>query len=219
MNQNLSLINDTRNISLVIPNKQKKSLITFAKINKYFLIPFLTPVFCMLTNYFLNKIREMKLVRNEEFVFSFYIMLSYIGAGCFYFISKFRQKIEEQKENIIYREVNPSSIQYIYNESMKKNLLKEWILIIVISFLSVIFVFFSVFSSKPKYHIFQERLYFILFIPLFSKLILKENFFRHHYLSLLIALAGFILLFIHGCLKINENDIDPNIINFLGAVV
>ena len=218
MNQNLSLINDTRNSSLVIPEKQKKSLITFAKINKYFLIPFLTPVFCMLANYFLNKIREIKLVRNEEFILSSYIMLSYIAAGCFYFISKFRQKVEEQKENIIYREANPSSIQYIYNEGMKTNLLKEWILIIFVAFLSVLFEIFSVFSAKPRYHIFQERLYFILFIPLFSKLILKENLFRHHYLSLLIAISGFILLFIPVCLKINVEDIVPNVINFLGAV-
>ena len=117
----------------------------------------------MLANYFLNKVREIKLVRNEEFILSSYIMLSYIAAGCFYFISKFRQKVEEQKENIIYREANPSSIKYIYNEGMKTNLLKEWILIIFVAFLSVLFEIFSVFSAKPRYHIFQERLYFILF--------------------------------------------------------
>ena len=101
---------------------------------------------------------------------------------------------------------------------MKTNLLKEWILIIFVAFLSVLFEIFSVFSAKPRYHIFQERLYFILFIPLFSKLILKENLFRHHYLSLLIAISGFILLFIPVCLKINVEDIVPNVINFLGAV-
>ena len=49
-------------------------------------------------------------------------------------------------------------------------------------------------------------------------LILKENLFRHHYLSLLIAISGFILLFIPVCLKINVEDIVPNVINFLGAV-
>ena len=150
-------------------------------------------------------------------IFSAYVLLSYVGAGCFYFISKFREKVEGTKEKIVYRETSISSIRYIYNEGIQKNLLKEWILIIVLAFLIVLFELFSLWTKKKN--LFQERAYFLLFIPLFSKLILKENFFRHHYLSLLIALTGFILLFIPVCLKINENDIDPNIINFLGAVV
>ena len=38
----------------------KKPLIIFAKLNKYFLFPFLSPIFCMLANYFLDKIKQSK---------------------------------------------------------------------------------------------------------------------------------------------------------------
>ena len=196
MEQNLFIINESRRNSS-INSENKKSLITFAKLNKYYLIPFLAPVFCMLGNFFIYRIRGIKVVKHEEFILTSYIILSYVGAGSFYFISKFRQKIEEAKENIIYRERRRSMIRFLYNKVFKKSPLKEWILIIVLAFLISIFELFSVFAKKPKNNLFEERLYFILFIPLFSKFILKENIFRHHYFSLLITLAGFILLVIN----------------------
>ena len=216
MEQTISLINESRKESFVDPNKQKKPLITFAKINKYFLIPFLAPVFCMFANYFLLKIREIKVVRHEELIFSAYVLLSYVGAGCFYFISKFREKVEGAKEKNEERKMSMSSIRYIYNEGIQKNLLKEWILIIVLAFLIVLFELFSLWAKKKN--LFQERAYFLLFISLFSKLILKENLFRHHYFSLLIAISGIILLIIPVCLKIDVPDIVPNVLKFTGSV-
>ena len=92
--------NESSQDSLINSNKSKKPLISFAKINKYFIIPFIAPVFCMLANYFLQKIRDTKVIKHEEFFTPLYIMLSYIGAGCFYFISKFRQKVEEKKKKL-----------------------------------------------------------------------------------------------------------------------
>ena len=130
MEQNISLINESRKESFIAPNKGKKPLITFAKLNKYFLIPFLAPVFCMLANYFLNKIGETRVVKHEEFIITSYIMITYMGVGCFYFIAKFRQKVEGAKEKIIYKEITLYFIKYIYNNGVKINLLKEWILII-----------------------------------------------------------------------------------------
>jgi len=216
--QNISIINESKSDSFINKKKHKKSLISFAKLNKYFLIPFLAPVFCMLANFFLLKIIETKFVKHEDFIFTLYILLSYVTAGCFYFISKFRQKVEGQKEKIIYREMALTSIELLYNEKFNKSILKKWILILVIAFLISLSEYISVFVSKPSYNIFQARFYFILFIPLFSKFILKENIFRHHYLSLLIALVGFILLIIPVCLKINSNDIIPNVLNFIMGV-
>ena len=219
MEQNESTFNESSQNSLINSYNSKKPLISFAKINKYFIIPFIAPVFCMLANFFIQKIRETKVIRHEEFVITSYIMLSYIGTGCFYFVSKFRQKVEGQKENIIYRRENQSTtIQYIYNEGIKINVLKELILIIFIAFLLCLFELFSVFNSLKNYNIFEERLYFYLFTPLFCKFILKDNLFRHHYFSLFIALLGIILLIIPICLKIQVIDIVPNVLNFIGAV-
>ena len=218
MESNISLINESRRESSITSDKQKKPLITCAKLNKYFLIPFIAPVFNMFSNYFIFKVGEQKVVKHEEFIITSIIMITYIVAGCLYFISKLRQKVEGAKEKIIYNEPNSSPIKYIYNEGIKTNVLKELILIIFIAFLISLTELLSSFSNKPKYNLFPERLYFILFIPLFSKFILKENIFRHHYFSLLIALAGFVLLFVPVCFKIVVDDILPNVLKFINVV-
>ena len=217
MEQNSDIINESKRDTLMT-DKQKKPFISFAKINKYFLIPFITPVFCMFANYFLYKIKATKVVKNEEFIFTCYVLLSYIGVGCFYFISKFRQKVEGEKENFLYRESTISSIKFIYNEGIKKNKLKVSILIIFLAFLLSLAELFSIYIHKNKVHLLQERLYYLLFIPLFCKFILKDNIFKHHYFSLLIAMVGFSLLFIPICLKIDVDDIVPNVLNFVGSV-
>ena len=217
MEQNSDIINESKRDTLMT-DKKKKPFISFAKINKYFLIPFITPVFCMFANYFLYKIKATKVVKNEEFIFTCYVLLSYIGVGCFYFISKFRQKVEVEKENFLYRESTISSIKFIYNEGIKKNKLKVSILIIFLAFLLSLAELFSIYIHKNKVHLLQERLYYLLFIPLFCKFILKDNIFKHHYFSLLIAMVGFSLLFIPICLKIDVDDIVPNVLNFVGSV-
>ena len=78
--------------------------------------------------------------------------------------------------------------------------------------------YFFVTKLLKKVHLLQERLYYLLFIPLFCKFILKDNIFKHHYFSLLIAMVGFSLLFIPICLKIDVDDIVPNVLNFVGSV-
>ena len=200
----------------IIKNKRpKQQIITFAKINKYFLIPFLCPIFCMLANYLLIYIDESHVIKKAEFVIPFYVMFSYIGAGAIYFISYFKQKVESGKEHIIYRESN--SIRYIYNDSNKKIFaLKEYILIIFLGFLSSLFELLSVFCSQKN--VFEERLYFLLFIPLFSKLILKDNIFRHQYFSLLIAIIGIIMLCIPVGIAFTKDDIVANILTFINGV-
>ena len=39
-------------------------------------------------------------------------------------------------------------------------------------------------------NVFEDVLYYLFFIPLFSKIILKENIHKHHYFSFLISLIG-----------------------------
>ena len=204
--------------SLTKDEKPHQSLITFAKLNKYFLIPFLCPVFCMLANYLLGLIINTNAVKAPHFIFPVYIMFSYIAAGSLYFISYFNQKVEDGKENIIYRERAASSIRYIYNDVNKKNLLKEYILIIFLGFLVVIFELFSIFILDEMKYVFEERLYFLFFIPLFSKLILKEDILKHQYFSLIIAIIGISLVIIPVALIVGNNNILANILNLAGAI-
>ena len=215
-NSNSYSFTETKQDSLMKEDKSKKSLITFAKINKYFLIPFLTPVFCMLANYFLMLLRQSKVIKKEEFFLSFFIVCSYVGAGLFYFISYLRLKVEGAKENIIYRERASLQITYIYNEISIKSSLKKYILIIFIGFLITLFELLAIFSHGKK--LFQERIYFLFFIPLFSKMFLKENIFKHQYFSLIIAIIGIIFLIIPVCLEITTDDILANILKFIASV-
>jgi hypothetical protein len=217
MEENLNSNDDnTRNDSEIKPEEPNSPLITFAKINKYFLIPFLCPVFCMLGNYFILLMMETKVVKKREIFLPIYVQFSYIFAGLLYFISYFKQKVEGGKEEIIYRERATSSIRYIYNEGTKRNPLKEWILIIFLGFLVALFELFSVFVGDK--HVFEERLYFLFFIPLFSRFILKDTIFKHQYLSLIISIIGIIFLIIPICLKIESEDIVANILNFTAGI-
>ena len=50
MNLNSGEREDTKELLLKI-KKPKKRIISFATINKYFIIPFLCPILCMLANY------------------------------------------------------------------------------------------------------------------------------------------------------------------------
>ena len=53
-------------------NNNKKGLISFAKINKYFIFPFLLPIFCMLAEYFSNEIYSTNKII-KDYLFSIII--------------------------------------------------------------------------------------------------------------------------------------------------
>ena len=64
-----------------------------------------------------------------------------------------------------------------------------------------------------------ENSYLILLIPLFSKFILKENLYKHQYLSLMISIIAWIILNIPICLKVKKEDILANFINLIHALI
>ena len=67
-------------------------------------------------------------------------------------------------------------------------------------------------------NIFEERLFYLFFIPLFSIIILKENIYKHQYFSLLFSLIGTIFLIIPIIFKLTNDDIIPNILNFIKGI-
>ena len=65
----------------------KKSLIKFAKLNKYFIIPFIIPIIIFLTMVFFNSLREINIYKKRiEFIEIIYKDLTYLSAGLFYYI-------------------------------------------------------------------------------------------------------------------------------------
>ena len=80
--------------------EKKKPLITFAKLNRYFLIIFFCPVFGMLGNLFLSKTIRTRIVGKLEFVFSVYNCLAFLLAGLIHFISYFRVNLKKNNYSI-----------------------------------------------------------------------------------------------------------------------
>ena len=181
---------------------KKKSPITFAKLNKYFLIPFLSPVFCMGGN----------AIKNNEFTSTILMETSYVIAGLFYFIIHFKLKVNKGKEPISY-----DDIDYIYNENIYNY--KEYKLILLILLMSLLMVIneFLIAFNSGKYLV-DLRAYYLIFIPLFSKFILKENIYKHHYLSLIIGIIGVIFLLVPIYLDKDKYEVMPNILNSVVGV-
>ena len=207
---------DSLDINNEKTNKKQNNLVTFAKMNKYFLFPFLCPVFCMISTYFSNKILSSK-VKIKEYLQLIYVSLSYSSTGILYLISYFKQ--EKNKVNDSY--FNRLKLLKFFNNNknnkdIKKNSIKKWLIIILIGILMLIYTIFNaLFMDK---HLVEQRLYFIFFIPLFSKIILKEEIYKHQYLSLIIAAIGIIIFIIPISLVFEQEDIIPNILIFVSGV-
>ena len=197
----------------------KRPIITFAKLNKYFFIVILCPIFCMLTNFFALLIDEIEIIKRDELLYSILSDFSYIFAGMFYFISYFRVNYNKNNDSSSNIENNNSGIVYIYNESIiyNYNPYKIIILIILLSLINGIEDILIIFIGDNNF--FEERLYYFFFIPLFSKFILKQNIFKHQYFSLLLAIIGNVFLFIPVCLVFKKEDIIPNILNFIIGII
>ena len=81
------LESDEEELSEIANNK--KQIIIFSKLNKYFLIPFICPVFYVISNIFKDVILKAKVINKKEFFDSIYIGLNFFFVGLFYFIPYF----------------------------------------------------------------------------------------------------------------------------------
>ena len=199
--------------------KEKEFLFSFAKINKYFIFPFLCPIFCIICNYFIEKISNDKGVKNKECLLAILECATFTGGGLLYFISFLREKTEETRDKSQIYSERSASIKLIYTDSSlitKKKYIKIFLILFIMA-LSVSFFDITEVYTFDK-NIFEERFYLILFISIFSHLILKIKIYNHQILSLSMALVGFILLFIPTILEITTNDIFINIIFFISSI-
>ena len=210
--------------------KKNENLFSCGKINKYFIIPFLSPMFCFCTNLFLDLfIKENKnytiLINKKPFLFSLISPLAYLGGGLLYFISGIRIKTENTKKsskNKKDKEANntssSSNIEYIYNNPLKINNLKKFSILFIMSLIVNIRMFLHLLSFNTK-NLFEYRLCYFILLPFFSKLILKIELYRHQFLSLFISIIGIIILIIPTALKIEVNEIIINILIFVSAAI
>ena len=217
LNSENSIETDEEELSEIKDNKTP--IIVFAKYNKYFFIIILCPIFCTISNFFDYLINEIRIINRPELLNSIVDDLCYIFAGLFYFISYFRIKFNKNNDTYSNNENNNSGVIYIYNESIINNInpYKVIILIILLSLILGINEFLYLFNGEKN--IFDVRIYYLFFIPLFSILILKEKIFKHQFFSLIIAVSGIIFLIIPVCLEFEKEDIIPNIVNLIIGIM
>ena len=199
--------------------KEKECLFSFAKINKYFIFPFLCPLFCMICNYLIEKINNDKGLKNKECFLAIIECSTFIGGGLLYFISSLREKTDETRENAHEYIERRSSLRLIYNDSNirpTKQIIKSFILLFIMASSVSFFDIIEVYSFDR--HIFEARFYLILFIAILSHIILKIKIYNHQILSLSMALLGFILLFLPTILDISTDDISMNILTFISSI-
>ena len=108
---------------------------------------------------------------------------------------------------------------YIYNKNFSTviNTKKDIMLILLLCLMSAIDdLLWSLIEHIDI--VFEQRLFYLFFIPLFSKIILKQDIYKHQYFSLLISLIGAIFLIIPLCLYFEKEFIVPNILNFIKGI-
>ena len=213
INENDDDIDDLKQLPTLENDKHKKSLITFSRLNKYFLIPFITPVFLTISSIFFAFLE--KSMKSPLFVSTIYEQLAIFSSGFLYFFSSVN-KIFKKRENKIVKEESNNSLQYIYNKNEPDiNQKKLDSFIVILALLMTIYEVFEADGIYPNSNYLEKELYFFILTPLFCKFIIKENIYKHHYVSLTIGIIGIIIVSIPVCFKFSKDDILPNIVNFI----
>ena len=169
------------------------------------------------SNYFCTEIMRAGAIKRIEFFVVIFVELALIIGGLLQFLPCLKYSMEKGHETSINVTNSHKSIEYIYNQGITINRKK---LMLYMVLLSLIIIFFEVISSIFVYNeLIETSLYFIYFIPLFNKFILKENIHKHNILSLISSSLGTILVLIPMCMPMTTDDIVPNILNLISGVL
>ena len=193
-------------------NEKKENLIGFGKLNKYYLIPFLAPLLGFSANcliYYVDVGEDDNDIKGIYFIIIFIIFLSYATGGLLYFISSIRSQTEKTRfaaKNASER----NSLKLIYNiNEIHKNKIKIFIYALIISIILTSEYIRKIYYSNE--YEFEERLYFLFFVPILCTIILKKGIFRHQFLSLFIAFLGLTIIFVPFFRDMKKSDNDESL--------
>ena len=195
-----------------------KLFITIGDLDKNILYPIIGGIF----KFILNIVLVKEDFSNHPLVTS---IGSSLGMSLSFFlllIYKCRTKSsninKDKKSNNKKKQESPLQIKYEYNNLYKiirEDKFKYILISSIIDFVTTILIFKYCISIKINIWIFD-----ILFISLFSYLILKKKIYKHHYLSIIIIIiTGFSLDIILDNYNDFLNNIGENIINFVCEVL
>ncbi len=203
-----------------IPDKEinliykKHNLITCTKMNKFYLFPFVIPIFITIRDIMINLI--LKENSNKEnlsfyFIYGANISIFLTLGGIIYFFVDIRVFIEKIKtDSFLKKDKTRNKIKE------KSNKLKISLILVLMSFSFAIYITSVCLSI---YHInIEKRQYTIFLIAFLSILIFKKKIYRHQKFSLLLAFCGFLVLTIVTALKIKKEDLLSNLFSFIGTI-
>ena len=199
-------------------NKSYKNsqLISCTKMNKYYLFPFITPLFITIRDIMINSILEEN--SETENISFYFIYASCISTflelgGIIYFLIDIRVFIEKIKTESFLRQ---NTLFRKTTIKKKKNKLKIFLILFL---MSISFAVYVTTVCLSIYHInIEKRQYTIFLITFLSVLIFKKVIYRHQKFSLLLAFCGFLLLTIVKILQIGKEDLLSNLFSFIGTI-
>ena len=200
-------------------NKSNKNkYFSFARINKYFIFPFLSPIFISIREVLLEYAKGKTSGVRKILQYEFNDGLMHSACILLYIITYLRtrnKKIEEL--NIVSKKATSSS----QNSSSKKRLNMNNKFKVFFLILTIAIGYNNYISSKMLLKgktIFEIRIYHVVFNTIFCKVILGYEIYKHQLLSLVLILIGWVFISIPIFIKFTTGDIYYNVLFFFGAI-
>ncbi len=178
----------------------------------FFLAFWIIDIFASLIKYYSTEIKiEKDFIATEQFIVLFSYCISDSLAG---FLVLITNKLIESKKNEKIGEKYKGYFELIYNENNDKTIKKNQLLLLILMCLidffgrAVSLIYYLIFDDdticKESNNTFLIHIDIICRI-IFSKLILKYKIHRHHWLSIIILIIGFISMFYAGFALLEDN--------------
>ena len=202
-------------------NKEEKQLFSFGDYSKYHTFLFLVPLFHMMCEYVQRNIiakskkkikdnqEEKDLFKEYEFVYMAIFFTSKLLSGFLYILSNYLIN----NEKIHYELLKTKSFRIYHLNVNANNKCKIFLYLIIISFLEVIFKVENIISLTKK-DLIEIKLGFTIFVPILSYIFLKAKYHRHHLVSTIIGLFGFIFILLSLLYSKEEISLSFQLIHF-----
>ena len=190
---------------------KNKCSISTAKINKYFIFPFLSPIFIFIREILLEYAKGKTSGVRKILQYEFNDGLMHSSCILLYLVECIRTGKGKKIKNKFLRKISKLS-----SHSISKNKCKIFFVILTIAI-----GYNNYISSKMLLKgktIFEIRIYHVIFNTIFCKIILGYEIYKHQLLSLILILIGWAFISVPIFVKLTIGDIYYNVLFFFGAI-
>ena len=190
---------------------KNKCSISIAKINKYFIFPFLSPIFIFIREILLEYAKGKTSGVRKILQYEFNDGLMHSSCILLYLVECIRTGKGKKIKNKFLRKISKLS-----SHSISKNKCKIFFVILTIAI-----GYNNYISSKMLLKgktIFEIRIYHVIFNTIFCKIILGYEIYKHQLLSLILILIGWAFISVPIFVKLTIGDIYYNVLFFFGAI-